>query len=81
MGIIDTTHYTIQCESCGNAETTKIHDKGDRHSGSYWQSEGKLEGFDSSWTQKTRMEEPRFVSATCKKCGGSAKVQNTKNTQ
>lgn len=81
MGIIDTNNYTIKCDSCGALGHAKVHDKGNRFSGSDWQARGNFEGFESVWQQDDSGAEPKFISATCKKCGGTASIVKAHYTQ
>lgn len=81
MGIIDTNNYTIRCDTCGALGHATVHDKGNRFSGSDWQSRGNFEGFDSVWLQDESGSEPALVSATCKTCGGKASVVESRYTQ
>jgi hypothetical protein len=59
----------------------KVHDKGNRFSGSDWQSRGNFEGFESVWKLDDSGGEPTLISATCKQCGGKASVVETRYTQ
>ena len=81
MGIIDTNNYTLKCESCGTIGTAKVHDRGDSYSGSFWQSRGDFDDFNSVWKQEKPGSEPEFISATCKKCSKPATLQSKKYTQ
>lgn len=69
MGYIDDRDVTAS--DCGAKETVRILDKGDRHSGSYWQTPG-LKGFD------VRVLEQRpngqTLVAACRACSATADV-------
>ncbi len=81
MGIIDTNNYTIRCDSCGVLGHAKVHDKGNRFSGSDWQSHGNFKGFESVWKHDDSGCEPTLISAICKACGGNTVVVETRYTQ
>lgn len=81
MGILDTNNYTVKCATCGAIGHAKVHDKGNRFSGSHWQSRGHFEGFESVWHQDKPSNEPTLISATCNACGGEASIVKSSCTQ
>jgi hypothetical protein len=74
MGIIDSTRYTLTCQPCDTAETSKVLDKGSNYSGSWWESGADFKHFDTVWSGGDRTE-PKLVKATCKACGATPEVK------
>ncbi len=75
MGYIDKVTYNINCPNCGAQETVKILDKGNRYSGSDWQSGPSLSSFNVSWTQAD-FSEPEISTISCKQCGTKPEIDS-----
>lgn len=74
MGIIDSTHYSLTCTSCGAIDTPSAHQKGSAYSGGSWS------GPDSKvfllHTEDSYGEDV-IKSASCP-CGGEVEVKITR---
>ena len=74
MGIIDKASYKFTCPQCGITETATILDKGNRYSGSDWQSGPSLAHFNISW-KRDEYSEPQIESVSCKECRIKPKIE------
>ncbi len=74
MDIIDKKNFKIICENCSITEEQFIFEKGSSWNGSLWQKLAKFENFETIWIDDNE-NKPDIFQATCKKCGGSAKVE------
>jgi predicted nucleic-acid-binding Zn-ribbon protein len=68
-------NFKIMCENCGIIEEQYIYDKGYSWNGSLWQKLAKFNNFETIWIDDRKSDLDIFT-ATCKQCGGSAKVES-----
>jgi transcription elongation factor Elf1 len=75
MGYSDKLEVTITCPECNVSEERVAKDYGSVYAGPAWE---KLDSFTNFVAPDDHSEKhgPRIRSATCKKCGVSAKVEN-----
>jgi ribosomal protein L37E len=77
MGIIDTQTITLTCPQCGVAENSRIRDKGNGYSGSWWE----MPAFSKCEVQISGSRETDFtVAGQCRKCGVNARAESRYNT-
>ena len=67
MGVLEKKIYTLVCENCGSAENSRVLDKGNPYSGSFWLPSANFSHFETSW-QGGGETEPQLISVKCKKC-------------
>lgn len=75
MGIIDQTVATVSCAACKISETAKATQKGSSYNIGSWSDFSEFSKFDAKTTRGA--DGPEVVSATCKACGGVARVTHS----
>ena len=77
MGYIDTATVTLTCPECGLTESSRVLDKGNGYSGSYWQAP-TFKKFDARAAGNPR--DDYTVTGKCRTCNVDAHVGHEYNT-